>query len=59
MISAHVTADDLTMIVRHDDIQTAVDHLVPRFVEPGFRVELAIEYREMTEEEFAAIPELQ
>jgi hypothetical protein len=49
--------DDQTMIVRHDDIQTAIDHLAS--TQAWGRVEVVIEYREMTEEEFAAIPELQ
>lgn len=57
MIAALVTVDDVTMYVRHDDIQTAIDHLAP--AEAGGRVELSIEYREMSEEEFAALPELQ
>jgi hypothetical protein len=58
MIAAHVTVDDdQTIIVRHDDIQTAIDHLAS--AQAGGRVEVVIEYREMTEEEFAAIPELQ
>lgn len=58
MIAAHVTVnDDQTMIVRHDDIQTAIDSLAP--ASAGGRVEVLIEYQEMTEEEFAAIPELQ
>ena len=49
--------DDQTMIVRHDDIQTAIDHLA--LTQAGGRVDVVIEYREMTEKEFAAIPELQ
>jgi hypothetical protein len=58
MIAAHVTVDDdLMMIVRHDDIQTAIDYLAP--ASAGGRVELSIDYREMSEEEFAALPELQ
>lgn len=57
MIAALVTLDDETMYVRHDDIQTAIDHFAP--AEAGGRVELSIEYREMSEEEFAALPELQ
>jgi hypothetical protein len=58
MIAAHVTVeDDLKMIVRHDDIQAAIDHLAP--ASAGSRVEVVIEYKEMADEEFTALPELQ
>jgi polygalacturonase len=58
MIAAHVTVDDdQTMTVRHDDIQTAIDALAP--ASAGGRVEVVIQYQEMTEDEFAGIPELQ
>ncbi|MGA5726555.1 hypothetical protein ACPCHQ_21725 [Ralstonia thomasii] len=58
ILVAHVTVDDETMTVKHDEVHHAL-HSLGEQPRPGLHLVADIRYEAMTETAFAALPEWQ